>query len=251
MSRRWLWVLAAGSVLGGALGAVRPPLPRAHPALAEGVFRTAAACIACHNGVISPSGEDISIGAEWRASMMAHSARDPYWHASLRREVTDHPGHGAAIEAECAACHMPMARREAQLAGREGEVFAHLAGAGAYPELAMDGVSCTVCHQMAADSLGEPATFNGGFVMAPIGGDGERPLYGPFAVDRGRTRLMRSATGLTPTESRHVQSSALCASCHTLYTSALDAEGKVVGRLPEQTPYLEWLASAFKKLAMV
>jgi hypothetical protein len=43
-----------------------------------------------------------------------------------------------------------------------------------------------------------------------------------------------------------VQSSALCASCHTLYTTALDEAGNAVGRLPEQTPYLEWLASAFR-----
>ena len=36
-------------------------------------------CVACHNGLVAPDGRDLSIGADWGASMMAHSARDPYW----------------------------------------------------------------------------------------------------------------------------------------------------------------------------
>ena len=56
---------------------------------------------------------------------------------------------------------------------------------------------------------------------------------------------MRSATGLTPTESIHVRRSELCATCHTLFTTALDAEGRAVGRLPEQVPFLEWQHSAY------
>ena len=43
----------------------------------------------------------------------------------------------------------------------------------------------------------------------------------------------------------HVQSSELCATCHTLFTHALDADGEVVGELPEQVPYLEWKHSAY------
>ncbi len=240
------WILFIVGALVTALGAARPPLPLSHPALRDGLFRTAAACIACHNGVVSPAGEDVSIGAEWRASMMAHSARDPYWQAAVRREVIEHPTAAAAIEDECAACHMPMARKEAHLAGGQGEVFANLAGADRPDvELAMDGVSCTVCHQIAAEGLGDPATFNGEFEVASATAEGERPLFGPFEMDRGRTRLMHSATTFTPTQSEHVQSSALCASCHTLYTTALDADGNAVGRLPEQVSYLEWLASSF------
>ena len=39
----------------------------------------------------------------------------------------------------------------------------------------------------------------------------------------------------------------VCATCHTLYTDAFDAAGRVVGSLPEQMPYLEWRHSAFAK----
>ncbi len=68
-------------------------------------FHTSDQCIACHSGVVSPHGQDISIGYTWRASMMANSARDPYWQAGVRREVMDHPGARAAIEDTCATCH--------------------------------------------------------------------------------------------------------------------------------------------------
>jgi hypothetical protein len=43
----------------------------------------------CHNSLVTPSGEDVSIGTSWRGSMMANSSRDPYWQASVRRETLD------------------------------------------------------------------------------------------------------------------------------------------------------------------
>ena len=89
-------------------------------------FQTSDRCVACHNGMATSSGEDISIGVAWRPTMMANAARDPYWHAGVRRETLDHPESRAAIEDECSICHMPMARFESKLAGREGEVFSHL-----------------------------------------------------------------------------------------------------------------------------
>jgi hypothetical protein len=44
----------------------------------------------------------------------------------------------------------------------------------------------------------------------------------------------------------HIRSSEPCATCHTLLTQALDREGKVIGELPEQVPYQEWLHSSYK-----
>src|SRR5690606_3192561 len=76
-------------------------------------FSTSDQCIACHSNLRTSSGEDVSIGYNWRASMMANAARDPYWHAGVRREVIDHPTAQAAIEDTCSTCHMPMARFEA------------------------------------------------------------------------------------------------------------------------------------------
>ena len=99
-------------------------------------FHTSDQCIACHSGMVSSTGQDISIGYTWRASMMANSARDPYWQAAVRREVMDHPGAQAAIEDTCSTCHMPMARFHALNNGRMGEVFANLES---WDNLATDG----------------------------------------------------------------------------------------------------------------
>lgn len=213
------------------------------------LFQVADECIACHNGLITATGEDVSIGVSWRASMMANSSRDPYWQAAVRRETLDHPEHAAGIEQECAACHIPMAHTQALAEGRRVQVFANLFGAptpGPDAVLAAEGVSCTMCHQIRPDKLGTRESFNGGFVVDRTTPAEARQIFGPYAVDPGRAALMRSATGFVPTESLHVRESALCATCHTLYTKALGPGGKVVGELPEQVPYLEWQHSAWK-----
>ena len=220
--------------------------PRRAP---EPVFQTFDRCFACHNGVVAASGEDISIGFAWRASMMANSARDPYWQAGVRRETLDHPSASAAIEAECSICHMPMANYEARLAGRQGQVFAHLpvnAGDRA-SALAADGVSCSLCHQISTEKLGTRASMVGRFVIEKPGAEGERIAYGPFAVDAGRTRIMRSSAGFRPAEGKHVQRSELCATCHTLITHSLGPDGSVTGELAEQVPYQEWLHSKYRE----
>jgi hypothetical protein len=142
---------------------------------------------------------------------------------------------------------MPMARFDAAAAGGRGEVFANLAPDAPGHLAAFDGVSCSVCHQISADNLGQAASFDGGFAVASPAPSGARPSYGPYAVDAGRGAVMQSAASLVPTEGAHVQSSALCATCHTLFTAALDGEGRQIGELPEQVPYQEWLHSAFRE----
>jgi hypothetical protein len=213
-------------------------------------FQTSDRCVACHNGITTPSGEDVSIGFDWRPTMMANSARDPYWQAGVRREITDHPESRALIEDECSICHMPMSRYEAKQKGREGEVFAHLPfdPDDRDGSLAADGVSCSLCHQMSKDKLGTPASFVGGFVIDPPNAKGERPEYGPYAVEAGQTPVMRSSSdGFRPTEADHIRHSEVCATCHTLYTEAFGPGGKVIGRLAEQVPYQEWLHSEFRQ----
>ncbi len=210
-------------------------------------FATSDQCIACHSNIVDADGQNVSIGHVWRGSMMAHSARDPYWQAAVRREITDHPGARAEIEDTCSTCHMPMARVVARENGGLGEVFAHLEAARRGEEsalLAMDGVSCTTCHQIRPDNFGEESSFDGNFLIRTEAGV-DPQIFGPFEVDDGLTRVMQSATGFLPDSSVHVQQSELCATCHTLFTTSLDAEGREVARFPEQTPYLEWRHSAF------
>ncbi len=137
----WTWVAWSAEP------ARKPPVPQ---------FQTSDRCVACHNGLATSSGEDISIGFAWRPTMMANAARDPYWQAGVRRETIDHPESRAAIEDECSICHMPMAQFESKQSGHEGEVFAHL---GFNPDargdrLAADGVSCSLCHQIGKEKLG-------------------------------------------------------------------------------------------------
>jgi hypothetical protein len=213
------------------------------------LFHPAAQCTTCHNGLTTADGENVSIGTLWRPSMMAHAARDPYWHAAVRREVIDHPLAQAAIENECSRCHMPMAHVTTHLADRLQEVFVNMPGPGnvASDPLAVDGVSCSLCHQIAPDRLGTHGSFTGGFVVDTTAPLDERRIFGPYDVTPGHVSLMRSATGFEPATGTHIQQSETCATCHTLYTHALDASGQPIGELPEQVPYQEWLQSDFRE----
>lgn len=212
------------------------------------LFHTSDRCLACHNQIAAESGQDISIGYSWRSSMMGNSARDPYWMAGVRREALDHPAAVEAIEDECTVCHLPIARTLAVATGEKPRAFEHFAGTGEggpLTSLAREGVSCSVCHQIRDENLGTREGFTGGYVIDLATPMGEREVFGPFEVDGGRTRLMRSASEFTPREAAHIRSAELCAGCHTLFTHALDPEGNEVGELPEQTPYLEWLHSDY------
>jgi hypothetical protein len=228
----------------------QPSLPAAKGKAVGPLFATADQCMACHNGLVSPSGEDVSIGSGWKGSMMANSARDPYWQAAVRREVMDHPKAQAVIENECAACHMPMTRFEAKAAGRLGEIFAHLpivkAGEGT-EALAADGVSCTACHQIQDKGFGRKESFTGGFSVDTEVPSGRRLIFGRLKVDRGRQAVMRSASDFQPQEAPHLGTAEHCATCHTLYTHALGPDGEAIGELPEQVPYLEWRHSAYRE----
>ncbi len=209
-------------------------------------------CLACHNNLTDPSGMDISIGANWQSSMMANSSRDPYWQASVRRETLAHPAAAQSIQDECSACHMPMARYRAKVTGQKGEVFNNLPivstkdlNALRATRLAADGVSCSMCHQIQKDKLGTEASFTAGFVVDSETPVGQRHMFGPYDVQDGYSRIMESSVEWIPTEKTHVQDSALCGSCHTLYTHTRGPNGETIGQLPEQVPYLEWKHSDY------
>ena len=246
----------ACALLGGVLVSAGAPAGDAHrpapmqvavaPDPADN-FRSADRCIACHKDVSASDGTDVSIGFDWRASMMANSARDPYFQAAVRREVMDHPEAAAAIEAECSRCHMPMAAVAAEVEGRPGEVFANLPigdADGTWADLAADGVSCSLCHQIQPDGLGTEETFTARFRIESETAAEGRTIFGPFEPDPGGEGIMHSATGFRPAEAEHVTSSGLCASCHTVITHAVGPGGEGPP-FPEQAPFLEWQASVY------
>ena len=72
-------------------------------------FATAGTCVVCHQNNVDEAGNDVSNGEYWRSTMMANSALDPYYLASVSIEVAENPELGPAIEAKCSTCHMPMA----------------------------------------------------------------------------------------------------------------------------------------------
>lgn len=207
--------------------------------------QNSSSCSRCHSNAPSASGMLDSAGREigpynlWRGSMMANAARDPLWRAVVSAEIAATPSRQTEIEATCLSCHAPMAHRTGLDDHGTGSLMHQLECVGERSELARDGVSCTICHGMSPEGLGTEASFSAGYVL-----DKERRLFGPHQSPF--TMPMRHMTGFTPTHGEHVTESALCGSCHTLETEALDPEGQPVGAtLLEQAPYLEWRNSAF------
>lgn len=241
-----VWLVALGLV---AVPRAQHESTATRPAGPMPEFDIAENCMPCHNGLTSPSGEDISIGSSWRASMMANAGRDPYWMAGVRREMIDHPTARAEIDDECSVCHLPMARTLHVAAGGTGKVFEH------YPVnekkspidiLAHDGVSCTACHQIQSERLGAPESFTGGYVIKGRAAPARPHIFGQFLLDNGQRTIMRSASTFEPERGDHLRESELCATCHTLITKALDKNGKEIGELAEQAMYLEWKHSAYE-----
>src|SRR5213593_146362 len=181
---------------------------KTNPKIKKELFQTSDRCFACHNGLSTSTGEDISIGFAWRPTMMANSARDPYWQAGVRRETIDHSESKAAIEDECSKCHMPMARYQSKFDGREGEVFSRLqfGSDNRLDQMAQDGVSCSLCHQIQKEKLGTPESLVGGFVVDTTRNRGKREEYGPFKIDDGENRIMRTSSGgYRPTEGEQIR----------------------------------------------
>ena len=221
------------------------PAATAAQAASSTDFRTAARCAVCHTNLKTAKGEPASIVGDWRGSIMANAARDPYWQGSVRRETLDHPQATAAIQTECATCHMPLQFLADKAQGHGTDVFNRLPlHPGAPDDAAADGVSCAVCHQVQSAGLGTPATYNGNFNVAATGTQ-PRPLFGPFNSPDNIGKIHAVAAGYTTVESAHIRDAGLCGSCHTLYTTTLGADGKPAGRFPEQMPYLEWLHSDY------
>ena len=152
--------------------------------------------MACHNGLLTPSGEDVSIGVGWRASMMANSARDPYWQASVRRETIDHPERRAEIEDECSICHMPMSRTRRSARGELGRGVRAPPG-GSVGTIRSPPTACRARSATRSRPDGSaPASFNGGFVIDTSAPAGSRADVRTLRVDAAARTVMRSATGV-------------------------------------------------------
>jgi len=203
-------------------------------------------CALCHSNAPNATamrdarGRGIAPYDLWQGTMMANSARDPLWRAAVSAEIEATPSRSEDIQRKCLSCHAPMAHNLGYDDHGTGSLMHILDCESDIGVLARDGVSCTICHGITPEGLGTEASFAAGYQL-----DTERRLYGPHASPF--TMPMRHHTVFTPTEGPQILDSAMCGSCHTLETEALDAEGHAVGAtLLEQAPYLEWLNSDYR-----
>ena len=214
-------------------------------------FTASGICVTCHTQMVDQVGADVSTDKLWRATMMANAARDPYWQAAVRAETTRHAKFSQVIEDKCATCHMPMARFTLLHSQGSQAGYAPVLDSGfastehLYHELAMDGVSCNLCHQIQPNNFGEPESFSGGYQIDLTLPKGEREAFGPYAVDGGWVAVMQGVSGFIPVEAAHIEQSELCGVCHTLYTPFIDSAGVIGGQFPEQMVYLEWKHSRY------
>ncbi|MDX9750539.1 MAG: multiheme c-type cytochrome [Flavobacteriales bacterium] len=203
-------------------------------------FTTAGRCEGCHGhdpaGIasIDADGNDINVVDDWRSTMMANSARDPFWRAKVSHEVLVNPAHQEAIETTCLGCHAPLAVHEERLLGRPPFTMAMLDTS----HLGRDGVSCLSCH-MQSEALA------GSFFTGQLEFDSAR-VYGPYFEDQIHPEIMADFVGYTPGFGAHIVDSRNCAGCHTLITHTVDLGGQPTGGIfVEQATYHEWLNSTY------
>lgn len=180
--------------------------------------------------------------------MMANASKDPFWQAKVATELARNSHLSAVINDTCTKCHAPMANYEiTQIQDGEVTLFGEdglLNPAHALYDAAMNGVSCTVCHQIRDDAtLGTLEGFSGQYNI-----NSTKTIYGQYSEIFGQPMI--NNTGYTPAYAEHVSDSALCATCHNLKTPFVGADGTVLATslesgFPEQMPYTEWQQSIF------
>jgi len=223
-------------------GERKPPVSRE---VSDGRFATSWLCEMCHSNaatsiaMLDEKKRFVGPFTLWQGSMMANSARDPFWRAAVSAEVKVLPMHKATIEATCMKCHAPMAMAEAHLNGEKAPGIHLLTEDTNRGQLAIDGVSCTLCHQIRPDGLGTDASYTAGFVI----GD-KKEIFGPHKDPLADPMVRMSA--FTPVAATHMTQSKLCATCHTVITEGRNLKGEVVREhFAEQSPYFEWRNSVF------
>ena len=236
-------------------------------------FAGSGVCSACHNN--ADSGEpvmvvqedagtrDVSIGTAWESSMMANATRDPYWHAVVANELKHFPNLKDTINDTCTRCHAPMANEMAKKEGltyqlfdsgsiENGNFLEGLLSMDDTSDLfnhAMDGVSCSMCHQIADDgNLGTDAGMSGGWSITAYTEEtkDQRPAFGQYSDPDVAYMLQQSK--FTATYGAHISSSESCGTCHDLKTNPVDHDGQPLpeqSHFAEQMIYSEWENSIY------
>ncbi len=191
------------------------------PITAGQYFLPSSSCRGCHgydlahNSNINEAGEDVNLVDRWESSMMALSAKDPFWRAKVSQEITVNPAHAGDLQNKCLDCHAPLGSFTSKFHGNTHYTLAELVT----DSLGLDGVSCAACHTI-SPNVG--FTFSGNIPF-----DTSLVEYGPFTAPS--VGPMQLYEGFTPTYSPHMDQSKLCSACHTLITQTVDTFGVSTG----------------------
>ncbi len=204
-------------------------------------FPSAAVCGGCHGGdtnklafIVPSTGEDVNIYDAWRSSVMANSAKDPFWRAKVEHESLVNPAHAAEIQDKCVSCHAPTGHYQAFF--KEKKAHYGLAELLA-DSIGLDGVNCQGCHAQDAFNIG--SRHSGALVL-----DTNRVTYGPY--EQIFLQPMLNFVGVTPKYGDQILDAGLCATCHTLITESFNLDNTPSGKtFIEQATYHEWLNSAY------
>ncbi len=213
-------------------------IPTRSPIAPGEFFLPSSSCRGCHGfdsaGVanINEAGEDVNLVSRWESSMMALSAKDPFWKAKVTHEITINPAHSGILQNKCLDCHAPMGAYTSQFHGFPFYGLSDLAT----DTLGKDGVACGACHAIAPTA---GFTYSG---IIPY--DTNKVEYGPFTAPS--VGPMQLYEGLTPTYSPHMDESKVCSACHTLITQSVDLAGAYTGGyFAEQATYHEYVNSDY------
>jgi len=203
------------------------------------IFPAATNCNGCHgfdpqmNGMVTSSGEDVNVHDDWKTTMMANSAKDPFWRAKVSHEILVNPEHSLDLQTKCTSCHAPQGHFTAMLRGAEHYTIDEMI----HDTIAIDGVSCGACHMKSETDLDKLFSGEANY-------DTTRVIYGPYPAPFAPP--MDQFVGFRPEQSEHINDAALCASCHTLLTNSVDLDGQLTGdQFVEQATYHEWVNSVY------
>jgi hypothetical protein len=212
------------------------------PIAAGEYFLPSSSCAGCHGydsahaASIDEAGNDVNLVDRWESSMMALSAKDPFWKAKVRQEIMINPGHASELQNKCLDCHAPLGSYTSKYHGHPFYGLVDLVN----DTLGKDGVSCGACHAIGPNGLGLGSFFSGNIPYDTS----SHIEYGPFPAPY--VGPMQLYEGFTPTFSTHMDQGRVCSSCHTLITQTADLSGTATGgHFVEQATYHEYVNSDF------
>ncbi|HEY0979081.1 MAG TPA: T9SS type A sorting domain-containing protein, partial [Flavobacteriales bacterium] len=203
-------------------------------------FVTAGRCAGCHGfdslgmAMVDLDGVSVNVTDDWRSTMMANSARDPFFLAKIEHESLVNPAHAEALQNKCLGCHAPLGMHQEEMLGNPAFTLAMLDTS----VMGHDGVSCLACHMQNPDSAGHHFSGELTFDSAQV--------YGPYPDSTITAAIMEFFVRFRPSFGEHIIDGRVCAGCHTLITETVDLEGNYTGgHFVEQATWQEWKNSAY------